>query len=144
FPCCDSNFPKEPPNAPRRKFRCFRTVAEMKHLTRIETPIARPAATLSPSDGERDGVRGLSEVISTITPTCGARQSIRRRRRRLWHNLQLHFFRVPQHRDGRTHAGLRSREQLVQIVNARNPLPVELHDDVALAQTRAARGAARL
>jgi hypothetical protein len=27
-------------------------------------PLTRPAATLSPSDGERDGVRGRSEIFS--------------------------------------------------------------------------------
>jgi hypothetical protein len=29
-----------------------------------DEPLTRPSVTLSPSDGERDGVRGHSEIIS--------------------------------------------------------------------------------
>ena len=36
----------------------------------------------------------------------------------------------------RTHADLRAGQQLVQIVNARNGLPVEFHNQVAFAQIR--------
>ncbi len=40
-----------------------------------DQPLTRPTATLSPSDGERDGVRGFplfqSEILNTFAYTCG-------------------------------------------------------------------------
>ena len=38
-------------------------------LREIAQPLTRPSATLSPSDGERDGVRGTSDLISQFTAT---------------------------------------------------------------------------
>ena len=41
-----------------------RTVAKTDFRKETEPPLTRPSATLSPSDGERDGVRGFSEMNS--------------------------------------------------------------------------------
>jgi hypothetical protein len=41
-----------------------RLVLESNFRLELREPLTRPPATLSPSDGERDGVRGRSETIS--------------------------------------------------------------------------------
>src|SRR5262245_54101910 len=40
----------------------FRAVAKTNFRIETTKPLTRPSATLSPSDGERDGVRGISEM----------------------------------------------------------------------------------